>query len=409
MSKRNIAEIDQQHQSPLDKKMKFSNTQIALIPDDVWTQNIFQHMTGNELFTSCRLVSTTWNELVKGTKCNIELYLPADQGKKIILDDGLFKNVKQAHFKSKVHPSVLSQIVNMNWQSLQTLNVSGCEIGAEGVKALANGKLLALTSLNLNGNDIGSEGVKYLSEGNIKGLTSLDILNNNIEETGAQYLLTGNLKGLSHLNYQDLNREDGDDCYFATTAHFCGDTPFTAHQFESSDELKEYLFEYYLDYWCNYGRDALGINDDELDDDEVLEKKLLRAKVYQLSFGKIADLAVVDVGSMVYNECERESVVATVYGRKLDLENYGKINDSTPIVMVCKRDGYDFKMKQVVGKKDFLKALSEFVEIEEEDGDEESFEKIEEKVNEGDGEEDCCCAIFIGEAVTQEFVELKKK
>ncbi|EFC36640.1 predicted protein [Naegleria gruberi] len=378
---------------PAAKKMKITPQQehsINSIPDDVFSHKIFPFLSGNDLFNNQRLVCSSWNNRVLATRCSIRVCLTDEESiRKFIAsaEGGLFKNVVGLVLRAEGFGSTsFEKIVNLDWP--------------------------CLTALDVSDNDIGSAGIEQLSKGNIKGLTSLKIFNNNIGEEGAKFVLSGNLSGLTTLNYQSVARK-GQDKFFAMTDHFCGDTPFTVHSFDNSDEFTEYIFKYYLDYWKHYGSDSLDLDDYEQEDDEEPNEPILREKVYALTFGKIADMAVNEVGGMVFNECERESIVATIYGQELTAELLSNSDESTPFVMDIK-SSCNHETIQIIGKSKFLKHVAEYLGGEDEDEDEQSDEKLFERISQKIGEniasddgDECLVAVCIGEVINCEFVLLK--
>ncbi|EFC40167.1 predicted protein [Naegleria gruberi] len=441
MTKRSIEE-----NCSSSKKIKIQD-HVNHISEDVWSQTIFPFLDGNELFKSIRLVSFLWNNLVLATRCNIQVYFPGftmEEVERTVVqlkewefsdretyevtsfkysndkehckrvrefiqsgEEGKFKNVTGITFKSKIHPCFFEKIFSLDWQHLKTLNLSNNTLNAEGAKFLANGNM-NLTQLNLSNNSIGNEGIGYLSKSSIvKGLTLLNVLCNNIDNEGAQYLQGDNFKNLTQLNFQTLSSRG--NRYLAMTAHFCGVTPFTIHPFDNTDDLKEYLFNYYIKYWNQYAGEVLGLSKND-------DKQVLKEKIYPLPFERIAGLAVGEVGGMVYNECETEAVVGIVYGQEINEENLAKTNESTPFVIVEKLDGYSHECTYCIGKSKLEERLAkeeyEEDELEELEGDSKTFKQIASLLQSGidnDDGRDIFLAFFIGEIVDGTFVELKKK
>jgi Leucine-rich repeat (LRR) protein len=96
--------------------------------------------------------------------------------------------------------------INANLKNLTSLDLGKNDIGDEGAKSLASGRLISLKTLYLGYNSIGDEGTQALASGNLTALTCLNLESNNIGDEATQAIASGNLTALTKLNlvYNDI-------------------------------------------------------------------------------------------------------------------------------------------------------------------------------------------------------------
>ena len=162
---------------------------------------VFDYVTDDTLPTLCGIIKSVNN--LQHLKCGHIGDISSNTAQLLIDSLKLCKNVRGLSLRSLalIQPSILLDVVKC-YTNLQSLHMSACKIGSEGVALLFDDHQcwVNLHTLNLRRNRIGSDGAQVLSKVLVhcKNLRCLDLTHNVIGDDGAVALVEG-LKDLTSL------------------------------------------------------------------------------------------------------------------------------------------------------------------------------------------------------------------